>query len=273
MGDAAMNVEELAQRVNAAAEVGMQPAVWAELTSDRVAIYDYTGQNRTFGGLNANANRVARRLRLAGLKAGDAAGALKRAAALPSDGVHRFIAPLALAWTRMAAGDLPGADAALQQLDKYNGFQPLKNFQLGLLYDFAGQGDKVKIADDHCFTGFDAYRKVIGSGVDLVILATPPGFRPIHLKAAIEAGKHVFMEKPVAVDPTGVRSVIASSDLAAQKKLGALFQASYPGRYRRRRSERRRLCFQVARFQALPPRSQVFVLPCSFRGATAPERC
>jgi tetratricopeptide (TPR) repeat protein len=78
------------------------------------------------------------------LKAGDAASALKRAATLPTDGVHRFIAPLALAWTRMAAGDLPGADAALQQLDKYNGFQPLKNFQLGLLYDFAGQGDKAE---------------------------------------------------------------------------------------------------------------------------------
>jgi len=78
------------------------------------------------------------------LKAGDAAGALKRAAVLPQDGVHRFIGPLALAWTRMAAGDLPGADAALQRLDKFNGFQPLKDFQLGLLYDFAGQADKAE---------------------------------------------------------------------------------------------------------------------------------
>jgi tetratricopeptide (TPR) repeat protein len=78
------------------------------------------------------------------LKAGDTAGALKYAAALPSDGVHRFIGPLALAWTRMAAGDLQGADAALQQLDKFNGFKPLKDFQLGLLYDFAGQADKAE---------------------------------------------------------------------------------------------------------------------------------
>jgi tetratricopeptide (TPR) repeat protein len=78
------------------------------------------------------------------LKANDSAGALKHAALLPQDGVHRFIGPLALAWTRMAAGDLPGADAALQQLDKFNGFQPLKNFQLGLLYDFAGQADKAE---------------------------------------------------------------------------------------------------------------------------------
>ncbi len=78
------------------------------------------------------------------LKAGDTAGALKYAAALPSDGVHRFIGPLALAWTRMAAGDPQGADAALQQLDKFNGFKPLKDFQLGLLYDFAGQADKAE---------------------------------------------------------------------------------------------------------------------------------
>jgi tetratricopeptide (TPR) repeat protein len=78
------------------------------------------------------------------LKAGDPAGALKHAMTLPSDGVHRFIAPLAVAWTRMATGDLAGADASLQTLDKYNGFQPLKNFQLGLLYDFAGQPDKAE---------------------------------------------------------------------------------------------------------------------------------
>jgi tetratricopeptide (TPR) repeat protein len=73
------------------------------------------------------------------LKSGDNAGALKRAASMPSDGVHRFIAPFALAWTRMAGGDLAGADTALQGLDKFNGFQPLKEFQLGVLYDFAGR--------------------------------------------------------------------------------------------------------------------------------------
>ncbi|HLY45837.1 MAG TPA: tetratricopeptide repeat protein [Stellaceae bacterium] len=78
------------------------------------------------------------------LKAGDSAAAVKYAAALPSDGVHRFIGPFALAWTRMAAGDLAGADAALQGLDKFPGFQPLKAFQLGLLYDFAKQPDKAQ---------------------------------------------------------------------------------------------------------------------------------
>jgi len=75
------------------------------------------------------------------LKANDAAGAVKRAAAMPSDGVHRFVVPFALAWTRMAAGDLAGADTALQGLDKFNGFQPLKLFQLGVLYDFAGRAE------------------------------------------------------------------------------------------------------------------------------------
>jgi tetratricopeptide (TPR) repeat protein len=78
------------------------------------------------------------------LKAGDGAGALKYAAALPSDGVHRFIGPFALAWTRVAAGDLAGADTALQGLDKFNGFQPLKIFQLALLYDFAKQTEKAQ---------------------------------------------------------------------------------------------------------------------------------
>ncbi len=73
---------------------------------------------------------------------------------------------------------------------------------------------------DRKFFGFDAYQQVINTDVDMIILATPPVFRPMHLRAAIEAGKHVFMEKPVAVDPAGVRSVFESADLAATKGLG-----------------------------------------------------
>ena len=80
-------------------------------------------------------------------------------------------------------------------------------------------GEKIKVTDDTCFVGFDAYKKVIACDVDLVILTTPPHFRPEHLRAAVQAGKHVFMEKPVAVDPAGVRSVIASSELADEKNL------------------------------------------------------
>src|SRR5262245_51069267 len=74
-------------------------------------------------------------------KAGDKAGALALAEALPGEGVHRFLGPLARVWTRMAVGDVAGADAAFRQLDKFNGFAPLKYYQLGLLYDFAGQPD------------------------------------------------------------------------------------------------------------------------------------
>jgi predicted dehydrogenase len=79
--------------------------------------------------------------------------------------------------------------------------------------------DRLAVTPESCFTGFDAYRKVLSAQVDAVILATPPYFRPAHLRAAVEAGKHIFMEKPVAVDPAGVRSVIASSELAATKQL------------------------------------------------------
>ncbi len=89
------------------------------------------------------------------LKAGDTAGALKRAAAMPTDGLHRFLGPFAIAWTRMAAGDLAGADTALQGLDKFNGFQPLKVFQLGLLYDFAGRADAAQQYFDKALAGSD----------------------------------------------------------------------------------------------------------------------
>jgi predicted dehydrogenase len=79
--------------------------------------------------------------------------------------------------------------------------------------------DRLKVTDDTAFVGLDAYQKVIASEVDLVILATPPAFRPEQLSAAIAAGKHVFTEKPIAVDPVGVRAVYAASDLARQRGL------------------------------------------------------
>jgi predicted dehydrogenase len=72
----------------------------------------------------------------------------------------------------------------------------------------------IEIADENCFVGFDSYQKVIDSGVDLVLLCTPPHFRPSHVEAAVNARKHVFMEKPCAVDPVGARSVLASSKKA-----------------------------------------------------------
>ncbi|HQK36947.1 MAG TPA: Gfo/Idh/MocA family oxidoreductase, partial [Bacteroidales bacterium] len=72
----------------------------------------------------------------------------------------------------------------------------------------------MEIPDDKCFTGFDAYKKVLELDIDLVILATPPYFRPEHFRAAVEAKKHVFTEKPVAVDPVGARAFLAAAKKA-----------------------------------------------------------
>ena len=72
---------------------------------------------------------------------------------------------------------------------------------------------------DHQFVGFDAYEKLIASDVDIVLLATPPHFRPIHLRACVEADKHTFVEKPVAVDAPGVRSILETTELARKKNL------------------------------------------------------
>lgn len=83
-------------------------------------------------------------------------------------------------------------------------------------------GDQVTVNDAHKFIGFNAYQKVIDSGVDVVLLTTPPVFRPGQLKAAIDAGKHAFCEKPVAVDPAGVRTVLAAAKKAKEKNLSIL---------------------------------------------------
>ncbi|MCA8987164.1 MAG: Gfo/Idh/MocA family oxidoreductase [Planctomycetaceae bacterium] len=93
---------------------------------------------------------------------------------------------------------------------------------------------KVNVPEERRFTGFDAYKQVIESGVDLVILATPPGFRPIHFEAAVNAGKHVFMEKPVATDAAGVNQVLAAARKAKEKnlKIGVGLQRHHQATYR-----------------------------------------
>jgi len=85
--------------------------------------------------------------------------------------------------------------------------------------DFKSLLPKMDVPKSRRFVGFDAFKGVIGSGVDLVLLATPPHFRPEHFMAAVTAGKHVFMEKPAAVDPAGVRTLIAAGKIAKQKGL------------------------------------------------------
>ncbi len=78
--------------------------------------------------------------------------------------------------------------------------------------------DKIAVDKDHCFVGFDGYKSVI-ENVDVVLLATPPGFRPTHLEAAVKAGKHIFCEKPMAVDGPGIRKVIAAAEEAKKNNL------------------------------------------------------
>src|SRR5579884_204392 len=81
-------------------------------------------------------------------------------------------------------------------------------------------GDRFAVQDDHCFTGWDAYQQLLNlKDVDVVILATPPAFRPLQLKAAVAAGKHVFCEKPVAVDAPGCRTVREAVEEAKRKGL------------------------------------------------------
>lgn len=84
---------------------------------------------------------------------------------------------------------------------------------------YAGVAAKVKIDPDHHFIGFDAYKKVLASDIDVVLLATPPGYRPEHFVAAVEAKKHIFAEKPFGTDPVGVRKVMAASRKAEELKL------------------------------------------------------
>ena len=95
----------------------------------------------------------------------------------------------------------------------------LDGCRTNLLSEKHANRDQVQLTDDRCYVGFDAYKQLIAGDVDIVLLATPPHFRPIHFEAAINAGKHVFMEKPVAVDPTGIRSVIESAAQADGKNL------------------------------------------------------
>lgn len=96
-------------------------------------------------------------------------------------------------------------------------FEPkLNNSLQGLKAGFA---EKVDVPKERQFIGVDAYEQLLASGVDVVLIATPPGFRPQHLRAAIEAGKHVFAEKPVAVDMAGIHSVLKTAEMAEAKGL------------------------------------------------------
>ena len=124
------------------------------------------------------------------------------------------------------------ADAFRDRLDKsYN----LLN--ANDISDWSGSAgnikDKIDVAEERKFTGFDGYKKAIALA-DVVILTTPPGFRPIHFEEAIKQNKHVFMEKPVATTPEGVRKVLENAGIAKQKKLNVVvgLQRHYQNSYK-----------------------------------------
>jgi predicted dehydrogenase len=103
-------------------------------------------------------------------------------------------------------------------------------------------GKKYNVPPSRCFAGGDAYKKLLDSNLDVVLIATSPNFRPVHFEAAIEAGKHVFMEKPVAVDPPGGRRIIEAGELAKRKGLGVV-----AGTQRRHLQSYRRTQYAVER--------------------------
>src|SRR5690606_37849914 len=99
--------------------------------------------------------------------------------------------------------------------------------------EMADKKDRVNVKEEHKFVGFDAYKHAIPLA-DVVILATPPGFRPIHFEEAVNRNKHIFMEKPVATDPAGVQRVLAAAQIAKAKKLNVVtgLQRRYQTSYR-----------------------------------------
>jgi len=96
-----------------------------------------------------------------------------------------------------------------------------KNIEAGLnaIGDAVKDDKRIEVPSERRFVGLDAFEKVIRSGVDVVLLTTPPGFRPGHFQAAVEAGKHCFLEKPIATDAAGVRLVRATAQEAKKKSL------------------------------------------------------
>ncbi|MFN7292935.1 MAG: Gfo/Idh/MocA family protein [Pirellula sp.] len=83
-------------------------------------------------------------------------------------------------------------------------------------------GDQYAVTDDQSFSGWECLNQILATDIDVVLLATPPGFRPAQMEAAVKAGKHVFCEKPVAVDPVGVRRVMAASEMAKERGLSVV---------------------------------------------------
>jgi hypothetical protein len=134
-----------------------------------------------------------------------------------------------------AAGQALHADKNAVLVAMADVFPEPINKAIDTLQKDAGIAARVNVTPENRFVGLDAYQKLIDSGVDVVLQASPPGFRPVHTRAAVAAGKHQFVEKPVATDTAGVRLVMESAKLAAEKKLA--WMAGFCWRYETARRE------------------------------------
>ena len=133
-----------------------------------------------------------------------------------------------------AASQALMADERVKLTAMGDAFEDRLQLSLKSLYKIEGLESKIDVPQERQFVGFDAYKQVLASGVDVVLLTSPPHFRPLHLQAAIAAGKHVFAEKPCAVDAPGVHSVLRSCEEAKKKNLavvsGLCLRYHYPYR-------------------------------------------
>lgn len=125
------------------------------------------------------------------------------------------------------------ADEAVRIVAVADAFEDKARGAAGNLKKNKQYGSRVDLPDERVFFGLDAYQKAIDSGVDMIVTATPPGFRPMIYAAAIKAGKHVFMEKPCCVDAPGFNSLMETNKLADEKglKVGVGFQRRHSPNY------------------------------------------
>ncbi len=121
-----------------------------------------------------------------------------------------------------AAAQALKADQNVKLVAMGDAFEDRLQLSLQTLQKTEGIADKIDVPRERQFLGFDAYQQVIDSGVDVVLLTTPPQFRPLHMQAAIAANKHIFAEKPCAVDAPGVRKVLDLCEQAKKKNLSVV---------------------------------------------------
>jgi predicted dehydrogenase len=118
-----------------------------------------------------------------------------------------------------AVVDALDADEAVELVAMADLFQDRLDGSLSALANHERFGQRIRAVQVERFVGIDAYERLLKMDLDLVILATPPHFRPAHFEAAVAAGRHIFMEKPVAVDGPGIRRVLTAGEIAEQKRL------------------------------------------------------